>query len=393
MQLKQSRCCLTRSCTAQKSLVQRVFPNTAQHTGCVNICYISHPYQGFWTFAKNHFQSPCSQVDELQYLYETLYHVWCIMMLYIALNCALVSVVLVFEAEQSYSQTISWGCGRIIIESIYLQGNRPSSGSIRKESIAHTFCLLPTEQISIDRNPSKWQWCQAPTLVYHVFWVCCRNYCRLIVQHGLPCVLSTTLYTFNCSEKVMVQLTDAPTNYLPTIYLIPTTLALRLSGSGQPLAMCYTFWCQWTSWWVCSITCETTECLYNYLVLVFINCYGDYAPVEGTIVDIHCTRHCNTYDVLWCYVLHWIMHHFHLSWCSKESCLVLKSFRGAVGELLSKVSSHRDAHPSFLELFLCHSNIVYRLSLISISDVKKCPDGSLTMVLNASRCWLQTSWL
>ena len=49
------------------------------------------------------------------------------------------------------------------IESIYLLGNRPSSGSQRKESIAYAFCLLPTEPVSIHRNRSKRHRCQAPT--------------------------------------------------------------------------------------------------------------------------------------------------------------------------------------------------------------------------------------
>ena len=37
---------------------------------------------------------------------------------------------------------------------------------------------------------------------------------------------------------------------------------------------------------MCLITHETTECLYNYLPLVFVNGYGDSTPVEGTIVDV-----------------------------------------------------------------------------------------------------------
>ena len=36
---------------------------------------------------------------------------------------------------------------------------------------------------------------------------------------------------------------------------------------------------------VCPITHETNECLYSYLPLVLINCYGDSTPVEGEIVD------------------------------------------------------------------------------------------------------------
>ena len=106
-----------------------------------------------------------------------------------------------------------WGKGQP--QSIYLLGNRRTSGLWRKESTVHAFCLLPTEPVSIRQNS---QWCQAPTQVSHVLWVWCRNYCRLIVQHRLPCLLCTTLY--NCSEKVKMLLTDALTNYLPTIYLI-----------------------------------------------------------------------------------------------------------------------------------------------------------------------------
>ena len=121
------------------------------------------------------------------------------------------------------------------IESIYLLVNRPSSGSLRKESIAHTFCLLPTEPVSIRWNPSKRQWCQTPTkvsqssesgaetivgslhnwnspvyVVQHcitalkrwrcgvrhlhrctVPWVRCQNYCGLIVELRLSCVLTS----------------------------------------------------------------------------------------------------------------------------------------------------------------------------------------------------------
>ena len=76
----------------------------------------------------------------------------------------------------------------------------------------------------------------------------------------------------------------------PTISLPSTwswqTVALCVSGSGQPLAIFSTFWHQRTSWWVCPITHETTERLYNYIPLVFVNCYGDWTPVKGTIVDV-----------------------------------------------------------------------------------------------------------
>ena len=127
----------------------------------------------------------------------------------IRLHCASLSVVLVFEAEQSYSQYRFMRCGRIMcIERIYLLGNRPSSELLRTESIAHAFCLLPTEPVTL--NPSKRQWCQAPTQVSHVLWVWCWNYCRLIVQLKLSCVCSTTPYS--CSEKVKAWPNSWPMN-------------------------------------------------------------------------------------------------------------------------------------------------------------------------------------
>ena len=134
--------------------------------------------------------------------YDVMLH---LVFVYIGVNCALLSVVLVFEAEQSWLQIFSIGCGRTkSIKSIHLLGNRLSSGSLRKESIVYTFCLLPTEPVtsSIRWNLRKRQWCPAPTQVSQVLWVWCRNYCRLIVQHRVPCVRSTTLYS--CPKKVKV---------------------------------------------------------------------------------------------------------------------------------------------------------------------------------------------
>ena len=176
--------------------------------------------------------------------------------------------------------------GELCLSKVSTYWGQAIPGSWRQELTAHAFCLLPTEPVSIRQNPSKKQWCQAPTRVSHVLWVWCRNYCRPIVQHKLPCVLSTTLY--RCSEKVKMLLADAPTNYLPTIYLIPTSGGfLRVSGSGQPLAIFSTFWHQRTSWWVCPVT------------LVFVNCYSDWTPAKGTTVDVRdivtCMMH---YDVM-----------------------------------------------------------------------------------------------
>ena len=36
----------------------------------------------------------------------------------------------------------------------------------------------------------------------------------------------------------------------------------------------------------CVQTHETTECLYNYLPLLLVNCYSNSTLVEGTIVDV-----------------------------------------------------------------------------------------------------------
>ena len=76
-----------------------------------------------------------------------------------------------------------------------------------------------------------------------------------------------------------------PTFSLPSTWSLQM-VALHVCGGGQPLAMFSTFWRQWTSWWVCLTTQETTECLYSYLPLVFLNCYGDWTPVKGTTVDV-----------------------------------------------------------------------------------------------------------
>ena len=187
-----------------------------------------------------------------------------------------------FEAEQS-SGIILWGCGRIMrIEIIYLLGNKPSSGSWRKESIAYAFCLLLTDPVSIHRNPSKRQWCQAPvsstytgvscprSLVPKLLQTHCRNCPVYLVQHYIA-----ALKRWSCFLLIL-----QPTISLPFTWG-QQMAALRVSGGGQPLAVFFPFWCQRTSWWVCPISHETTECLYNYLPLVFINCYGNWTPVKG----------------------------------------------------------------------------------------------------------------
>ena len=52
---------------------------------------------------------------------EALYHPWCIVMssfVYIGLNCASLSIVLVFEAEQLNSRIISWGCRKTMLSKV-----------------------------------------------------------------------------------------------------------------------------------------------------------------------------------------------------------------------------------------------------------------------------------
>ena len=110
---------------------------------------------------------------------------------------------------------------------------------------------------------------------------------RLIVQHRLPCVLITTLYS--CSEKVNILLIDAPTNYISTICLIPTNINFAR------------IW-RWTAFgWPCALHSDTSgpadecvqkhtkqlvDCLCSYLPLVFFIFYGGWTPVEETIVDV-----------------------------------------------------------------------------------------------------------
>ena len=96
-----------------------------------------------------------------------------------------------------------------------------------------------------------------------------------LLQHILPCLLNTTV------------LTDAPTNNLPTTHLILTNGCFagiwRWTAFGHNYS---TSWRQWTSWWVCQITHETTEFIYSYLPLLPVNCYCYLTPVVGTIVDV-----------------------------------------------------------------------------------------------------------
>ena len=78
------------------------------------------------------------------------------------------------------------------------------------------------------------------------------------------------------------------------------TVALHVSGGGQPLATITPSWCQRTSWRVCPITHETTECLLQQTITP--------TGVRWLLRQLHtckrdnrtCTRHCNTQsDVLW----------------------------------------------------------------------------------------------
>ena len=151
------------------------------------------------------------------------------------------------------------------------------------------------------------------------------------VKEGVDCArFLLTSYWASCCD-------DAPTNHLPTTHLIPTKkVALRVSGGGRPGHNCSTSWRQWTSWWVCPITHETTECLCNYLPLVLVNCCHNSTPVEGTMVDVRdivtSMMHCDVKFHLVFIYIGWIVHHCQLSWCSKQSNLILELFHVAVGE-------------------------------------------------------------
>ena len=74
-------------------------------------------------------------------------------------------------------------------EHIYLLlGNRPSPGSSRKELTAHPLRLLPTEPVSMHRNPSRRQWCRAPTQAHSPL----SPVLKLLWTH---CTTETTLCT------------------------------------------------------------------------------------------------------------------------------------------------------------------------------------------------------
>ena len=118
----------------------------------------------------------------------------------------------------------------------------------------------------------------------------------------MPCELSTTLYSFTEKVKVFLVpgtytcvscplsllpkllrthwwtfpvntvqhyitaprrcfLNDAPTNNVPTTNLIPTYGCFAYICVEETLAPIAPVWRQRTNWWVCPITCETTECL------------------------------------------------------------------------------------------------------------------------------------
>ena len=149
-------------------------------------------------------------------------------------------------------------------------------------------------------------WCPL-SLVPKLLWTHCWNCPVNVVQHYL----------------LMLR----PTISLPSIWSWPT-VALHVSGGGQTLATIAPFWRQQTSWWVCLITHKTTERLYNYLPLVFVNCYGDSTPVEGTIVDVgDMVTPMMHYDVRFHVVfvyMDWTVHHCQFSLCSKQSNLILE---------------------------------------------------------------------
>ena len=137
-----------------------------------------------------------------------------------------------------------------------------------------------------------------------------RNYAVYLIQH-----YKAALKRWRCCLLRPTTCISIPFTWSQQI------VALRASGGGQPLVIFSPFRCQRTSWWVCPIAHETTECLYNYLPLVFVNCYGNWTPVKGTIVDVR--------DIVTPSV-----------WCLKH-CNLLESFHGAAEELcILKVSTY-----------------------------------------------------
>ena len=135
----------------------------------------------------------------------------------------------------------------------------------------------------------RWRccWCQAPI-----------HRCLLSSESGAESIVDSLL-KLPCELSTHYLQMLRPTISLPPIWSRPT-VALYVSGGGQCLATIAPFWHQRTSWWVCPITHETTEYLYNYLPLVFINCYGDSTPVERTTVDVRDIATPGTHDALWC---------------------------------------------------------------------------------------------
>ena len=141
----------------------------------------------------------------------------------------------------------------------------------------------------------------------------------------LPCVLSTTLAALKSVSSVAYWCSDQLSPYHPSDpdkrLLSSVCLAV---DSPCPYSL---YWHQRTSWWVCPITHETTTSHWCSLIVT-----ATHTPVKGD----NSTRHCNTqcmmyYDVMSHLVLHvleWIVHHCQLSWCLKQSTLLMNCFLG-----------------------------------------------------------------
>ena len=130
-----------------------------------------------------------------------------------------------------------------------------------------------------------------------------------------------------------------PTISLPPIWSHPT-IVLHVSGGGQHLTTIAPSWPQQTSWWVCQITHETTECFCRYFPLVFINCYGNSTPVERTIVAVWDivtpVMHCEVRFHLVLHIYDWTVHRCQLSWCSKQSKLILELLATISGAVIRR---------------------------------------------------------
>ena len=153
--------------------------NTERRTECFyNYMYLPMVFvncYGNWTPVKGTIVDVQDIVQCMMHYDVTLHLVF----VYIEMNCASLPVVLVFEAEQS-SWIVSWGCGRMRVESIYLLGSRPVL-RVMKEGVDWV-CFQLTSY-----------WANKYTLYigtlvkrqWTVLWVRSRNYCRLIVETAL----------------------------------------------------------------------------------------------------------------------------------------------------------------------------------------------------------------